>query len=224
MSISVILLAGGLGSRMKSETPKQFIPLLGKRLVLYSLDLFLTLPDVYEIVIVCPKGFEEIFPSNTPVPLRFASPGARRQDSLFNGFSSLSLDSSLVCIHDAARPLIKREDVEKAIAAARKYQAAVLATSVKMTIKEANTEGMVLRTLDRSTLFEIQTPQVITSELLKKGLQLAYERDLTVTDDVSLVELLGHPVKLVPGSYTNIKITTPDDLLIAEHLLRNEKI
>jgi 2-C-methyl-D-erythritol 4-phosphate cytidylyltransferase len=208
---------------MKSDIPKQFIPILGKRLSLYSFELFASLKDILEIIVVCPKGTENLFPSLSHLPVRFAEPGERRQDSVYNGFSKCSTESMLICIHDSARPLIRKEEIEKVMHAAKEYRAASLAVPLKVTIKEGDQQGMVRTTLDRSTLFEIQTPQAMTPDLLRKGLANAIEKNLTVTDDVSLVEMLNEPVKLVQGSYCNIKVTTKDDLHLAELLLKSRE-
>ncbi|CAJ1940470.1 unnamed protein product [Sphenostylis stenocarpa] len=128
-------------------------------------------------------------------------------------------NSELVCIHDSARPLVLSRDVKKVLKDGLLNGAAVLGVPVKATIKEANRESFVVKTLDRKTLWEMQTPQVIKPELLRKGFELVNREGLEVTDDVSIVEHLKHPVYITEGSYTNIKVTTPDDMLLAERIL-----
>lgn len=218
MSVSVILLAGGSGSRMGSSIPKQFLTLKGKPYAFYSFETFQQIREVHEIVVVCPENFQEMFSHNRRLKIKFALPGLRRQDSLWNGFLQISSSSEFVCVHDAARPFVDAETILKLFGEAQKFGASVCGVPAKSTTKEVNEEGFVVRTLDRSKLWEIQTPQVIKSELLEKGFRRANEKNLSVTDDVSFVELLGEPVKLVQGSYDNIKITTPEDLLLAEVL------
>ncbi len=217
--ISVILLAGGTGSRMESAVPKQYMPLLGKPLARHSFELFSSLTEVKEVIVVCRKDYQHHFAlPKCPVPIRFAEPGPRRQDSVYNGLQSVTEPCQLVCIHDSARPLVKREAVDEVLKAAREHEAAVLAVPVKATIKQSSRDGFVRATLDRSTLWEVQTPQVIALPLLRRAFQHALENGLEVTDDVSLVEALGQPVKLVTGCYSNLKITTSEDLAIAQYL------
>ncbi|KAH7521002.1 hypothetical protein FEM48_Zijuj08G0205300 [Ziziphus jujuba var. spinosa] len=153
------------------------------------------------------------------VELKFALPGKERQDSVYSGLQAVDLASELVCIHDSARPLVSSEDVEKVLKDGWLNGAAVLGVPVKATIKEGNSESFVVKTLDRKTLWEMQTPQVIKPQLLRKGFELVNSEGLEVTDDVSIVEYLKHPVYITEGSYTNIKVTTPDDILLAERIL-----
>lgn len=213
-SVGVILAAGGIGSRMQSSIPKQFIHLNGKPMIQHSLDLFSSMPEIAEIVIVCAPEYRHLISLiNCQKRVTFTSPGERRQDSVYNGLNAMQEKASMVCVHDAARPYIKPCVVKRVIQGAIEYGAAVAAMPVKFTIKEGDSEGMVIHTPDRSKLWEIQTPQIVKRSLLEAGFECANKNHLTVTDDVSLVELLGHPVRLVEGCYSNIKITTPEDLI-----------
>nr|AOX15282.1 2-C-methyl-D-erythritol4-phosphate cytidylyl transferase [Withania somnifera] len=225
-SVSVILLAGGKGKRMGASMPKQYLPLLGQPIALYSFYTFSKMPQVKEIIVVCDPSYQDIFEDakeNIQVDLKFALPGKERQDSVYSGLQEVDSNSKLACIHDSARPLVQTEDVEKVLKDGWLVGAAVLGVPAKATIKEANTESFVVKTLDRKTLWEMQTPQVIKPELLKKGFELVNREGLEVTDDVSIVEHLKHPVYITEGSYTNIKVTTPDDLLLAERILNIEE-
>ncbi|XP_076924532.1 2-C-methyl-D-erythritol 4-phosphate cytidylyltransferase, chloroplastic-like [Bidens hawaiensis] len=180
------------------------------------------MPEVKEIVVVCDPSYRDIFQDASDrinVDLKFALPGKERQDSVYSGLQAIDLASQLVCIHDSARPLVTSTDVQKVLNDGLRVGASVLGVPAKATIKEGNSESFVVKTLDRRTLWEMQTPQVIKPELLKKGFELVNREGLEVTDDVSIVEHLKHPVYITHGSYTNIKVTTPDDLLLAERIL-----
>lgn len=213
--ISVILVAGGLGTRMKTSVPKQFLLLNEKPVARYSFDLFSSLEEVKEIVVVCEPTYRSLFPTASA----FAFPGARRQDSVFNGLQCVSEKADFVCIHDSARPFVALEELQILFKEAKTHKAATLAAPMKCTIKEATADGFVARTLDRSLLWEIQTPQIMSPDLLRQGFAIAKEQNLTMTDDASLVELTGHPVKLVCGSSRNLKLTTPDDWAVANAAL-----
>nr|AFK34060.1 unknown [Lotus japonicus] len=221
-SVSVVLLAGGKGKRMGASMPKQYLPLLGQPIALYSFFTFCHMLQVKEVIVVCDPSYQDIFQDakgNYQAELKFALPGKERQDSVYNGLQAVDSNSELVCIHDSARPLVLSGDVKKVLKDGLLNGAAVLGVPVKATIKEANSESFVVRTLDRKTLWEMQTPQVIKPELLRKGFELVNREGLEVTDDVSIVEHLKHPVYITEGSYSNIKVTTPDDLLLAEKIL-----
>lgn len=164
--------------------------------------------------------FEEAYAgAQSDTPLVFARPGKERQDSVFSGFQAVSPRSSLVAIHDSARPLARAEHVRRCLQDAAAVGAAVLGVQAKATIKEVDGELQVTRTLRRDALWEVQTPQVVAPALLRAGFELVAARGLEVTDDVSIVEALGEPVRVTPGSYTNIKVTTPTDILIADKFL-----
>ncbi|KAG6425235.1 hypothetical protein SASPL_115662 [Salvia splendens] len=249
-SVSVVLLAGGKGKRMGASMPKQYLPLLGQPIALYSFYTFSRMPEVKEIIVVCDPSYRDIFEGlnmlptwylfcktikdsipasvvldardNIHIDLKFALPGKERQDSVYSGLEAINVNSELVCIHDSARPLVETPDVAKVLKDGKRIGAAVLGVPAKATIKEANAESFVVKTLDRKTLWEMQTPQVIEPDLLRKGFELVNREGLEVTDDVSIVEHLKHPVYITEGSYTNIKVTTPDDLLLAERILNPE--
>jgi 2-C-methyl-D-erythritol 4-phosphate cytidylyltransferase len=219
--ISVILLAGGLGIRMQAPLPKQFLRLAEKPIARYSFEVFMAMPEVFEIIIVCDPAYHSLFQTERQdLLLTFAAPGARRQDSVFNGFKKANPKAHLICIHDSARPFISSELVRPVLAAAHEMGAAALGMPVKFTVKECDGQGFVNKTPARDGLWEIQTPQVIRPNLLQEGCNKANHSKLTVTDDVSLVELISHPVKIVRGCYENIKITTPDDLWLAKNIVR----
>lgn len=221
-NVAVILLAGGSGSRMKADRPKQFLELRGRTILEHSIELFGRLPEVKLLVIVLAAEYRSQFDSllkNLPCRVQFADPGVERQDSVFNGLAFVSNSMSLACVHDSARPLVTTQSIRNVLRDASLHGAAVLGVPSKATIKESADGQFVLRTIPRQRLWEIQTPQVIKPDLLRRGFEKVVANDLAVTDDVSIVEHLGEPVKITIGEYTNIKITTPEDMTIAESIL-----
>nr|QBP34361.1 plastid 4-diphosphocytidyl-2C-methyl-D-erythritol synthase [Ulva prolifera] len=223
-TVSVVLLAGGVGKRMGADIPKQYLDLCGRPIAAHSFHTFSTMPEVKEVVVVCGPDWRYIFEAqlnemSNKKPVKYALPGAERQDSVQNGFNEISADAALVAIHDSARPLVTVDDFRKCLDDADEHGAAVLGVPVKPTIKQVGADNMVELTLDRSKLWDVQTPQVIRPALLKEGFQAVEQENLQVTDDVSIIEAIGKPVKMTQGSYTNIKVTTPDDMSVAERFL-----
>mmetsp|Transcript_29742 Transcript_29742/g.38432 ORF Transcript_29742/g.38432 Transcript_29742/m.38432 type:complete len:299 (+) Transcript_29742:258-1154(+) len=220
--VAVILLAGGVGSRMKADRPKQFLELRGKPVLDHTLELFLGIEGVSQLVLVIAEQYRGDYQLYADKDSRivFADPGKERQDSVFNGLSKVVEGSSLVCVHDAARPLITPENIYQVLGDAAEHGAAVLGVPMKATVKESEDGEFVLRTIPRSRLWEIQTPQVIKPELLKEGFEKVAAEGLEVTDDVSIIEAIGKPVKITMGEYTNLKLTTPDDMDVAESILQ----
>lgn len=230
--IGFVLLAGGTGSRMKADIPKQFLSLKGVPILHHSLDLFLeklapTLPIV--VLVMHPMYQPEYQPivDKYKGRLVFANPGKERQGSVENGLSKMvelvGDNCKYVAVHDSARPLVSIEEIYNVINDAREYGAAVLGVPSKSTIKESADGSLVLRTIPRARLWEVHTPQVIKVETLLRGFKKVSQEDLEVTDDVSIVEALGEPVKLTRGEYTNIKITTPEDMDVASAILEERK-
>ena len=238
--VGFVILAGGKGSRMKASMPKQFLELRGAPILHYSLDLFLErLPSFLEaneksspplVVLVMDPSYQ---PEYQPIVdqykgrLAFALPGVERQGSVENGLNRLIELSEGKCeyaaIHDSARPLVTIKEVCEVVADAKNTGAAVLGVPCKATIKESADGETVLRTIPRARLWEVHTPQVIKSDLLQRGFKKVAEENLEVTDDVSIVEAMGEPVKLTLGEYTNLKITTPEDMDVATAILEERK-
>ena len=217
--VAVVILAGGTGSRMKADRPKQFLPLRGKMIIKYSLDLFLNdIEGICKVVVVLAEQYRQDFKEYAD-RVTFADPGAERQDSVKSGLDSCPDDAALVAIHDAARPLVTPDEIYSVFGDAREHGAAVLGVPVKATVKESGDGKFVLRTVDRSRLWEVHTPQVIEPSLLKRGFAKVDKEKLEITDDVSVVEQLGGPVRLTLGEYTNLKVTTPDDMVVAGQIL-----
>ncbi|GIL79334.1 hypothetical protein Vretifemale_8719 [Volvox reticuliferus] len=223
-SVSVVLLAGGVGKRMGAAIPKQYLELRGQPIATYSLETFARMPMVGEIVIVCDPSWRDVFEKRFPglpshIKFKWALPGPERQDSVFNGLQQVDAGAAIVAVHDSARPLVTPEDAAQCMTDGLAIGAAVLGVQVKPTIKEVDKNLMVIQTLQRSKLWEVQTPQCIRPALLRAGFDLVKSQNLEVTDDVSIIEAMGNPVKITPGSYTNIKVTTPDDMAVAEKFL-----
>ncbi len=206
--ISVILLAAGSGKRMGMDTPKQYLPLGNKRVIDYSLDWAKSFD---EVIVVAEKKYHSLFPF-----LIVTEGGERRQDSVYKGL--LLATKEYILVHDTARPFTRMDDIKKLIEEGKKAGAATLAWPIPYTLKEADSHANVIKTIDRSKLWEIQTPQFIRRDLLLKGYEKVHRDQLDVTDDVSIVETIGAPVKLVTGSPFNFKISTMDDYKMAEAL------
>jgi len=222
--VSAIVVAAGEGSRFKSKISKPLVTLNNKPVIIYSLEALSSLPQVKEIIIVANNNnYLEIIRKVRQHRIKKISKvvrgGARRQDSVYNGLKAVDSSLGLVLIHDAARPFMDKALIGAVIKQAALSGAAIAAVPVKATVKEtrARASHVVRRTLNRDLLWEAQTPQVFDRRLILK----AYNKfnRLDVTDDAALFEKLGRRVKIVMGSYKNIKITTPEDLIIAKRLL-----
>ena len=222
MSNVAIILGAGNGTRMKSEKSKLLLEIGSKTVIERSVEAFLSVSDIDEIIVVARAQDIDIYSELlTDERISFVIGGATRQQSVKNAVETVD-DAHLIVIHDGARPLIKCEDIEKTIRAAEEFSAAAVGVFVKDTIKIVDKQGFVESTPDRSTLFAVQTPQIFDFDLYKSAMRKADEQGLDFTDDCQLVELCGGKVKMVEGSYSNIKITTPDDIALAENLLKNE--
>ncbi len=215
---SVIIVAGGSGKRM--GRPKQMLPINGKPVLERSIEAFLKIPQVGQIVVVTGEDiFKKI--SKHYKNLTHALAGETRLQSVINGVNALNPKFELVAVHDGARPLVSPKDIKAGLASAAKNKAAVLAVPVKDTIKKVS-GGKITETLDRSVLYAAQTPQCYRTEILKKALN-KYGDLKDATDESQLVEKLGVKVAVVVSDYKNIKITTPEDIIIAEALCKKEQ-
>lgn len=222
---SAIIAAAGSSRRLEGRD-KLWIPLAGRLTLARTLDVFEASPLIDTIVLVVhperladasalyeQEGWRKV--------IRIVAGGARRQDSVREGLAAVAdsaPETRWVMIHDGARPLITQALIEAGLQAARQHLAAIAAVPVKDTIKQG-VQGFVHSTIDRARLWAVQTPQVFSFPLISQAYADSSLLD-DMTDDATLLERLGHPVAIFPGSYTNIKITTPEDVLIAEALLQ----
>ncbi len=224
MKIAAIIVAAGFGKRMNSRKPKQFLALAGKPVLWHILKKFIQADRFSEIVLVINRDYwhfcqQEIIKKYKFKQVKLIVGGKERQDSVCRGLKVIH-PCDLVCIHDGVRCMVPLQVIKDTVAAARKYGAAIAAVPVKDTIKAGNNNAFVTKTIDRGSLWNIQTPQIFEYKLIMKAYERAYQQKFYGTDDAMLVERLGEKVKIVQGSYDNLKITTPTDLLIAEKLLR----
>ncbi len=236
-NISIIIPAAGASKRMGSAAVhKPYIRLKNKPILAYSLKTFLRLPGVREIIIaIHPQDqarikhliskCESVFsPSPHPLPLRerervrgiikVVQGGATRQASVYNALQEVSAESQWVLIHDAARPFIRLQEIKRLVKAVKKHGAGLLAVPVSDTIKRINVRGCRVKEtlMPRDELWLAQTPQGFKKEIIIQAYRNAVQKVIKATDDASLVEAMGYPVKIVKGNYENIKITTKRDL------------
>ena len=223
MSNVAIILGAGSGTRMKTEKSKLLLEIAGKTVIERSVEAFLNISDIDEVTVTVREEdvdkFIELLPDER---VTFVIGGKTRQESVKNAIETID-DAELVIIHDGARPLIREEDIEKTLIQANKYGAAAVGVPVKDTIKVIDDNSMVVETPDRAKLFAVQTPQIFRFEQYKNALEKAECDGKDFTDDCQLIEYAGDKVKMVAGSYDNIKITTPEDIPLAESILKRRE-
>lgn len=221
MSLTAIIVAGGSGTRMGKGTKKQYLPLAGLPVMGHSLRLFDRVPEVASLVLVLPKEDlesveKEIVPKlDLQKKLLLVPGGASRQESVYCGIGALAPETSLVLVHDAVRPFVRQDQIAQLVDAAKKSGAASLAVPVVDTLRRQISNNQS-EALSREKVFAMQTPQAFRADLLKKAHERALALGISGTDDAGLVADMGHPLVLVEGSRTNIKITEKEDLLFAE--------
>jgi 2-C-methyl-D-erythritol 4-phosphate cytidylyltransferase len=226
MKADAVIVSAGKGLRFMEGKKKQFRSLAGKPILAHTLDKFETCPLIRSILLVVGQEDMDYCLKEIVEKYRFQKVsqivpgGKRRQESVKNGIDALPKDADMVAIHDGVRPFVTKAMIEDTIHSAARYGAVVLAMPVKDTIKMSNPDGTVLKTLDRESLWQIQTPQTFQVNVIKEAYYRAAEDGFVGTDDASLVERLGVKVHILPGSYTNIKITTPEDLFLANLFLK----
>ena len=227
MSNTTVILAAGLGKRMQAGHNKQFIEICGQSVLTHTLTVFAQIPEIAKIVLVVRAGEEDtcqnMIPEIAESKTVLAIGGKERQDSVHNGIRAITWECEYILIHDGARPLVTEEVIRRTLLAAQNSGAAICAVPVKDTIKQADSDGNVLATIPRESLWAVQTPQVFRADLIRRAYENAYVHNHYGTDDASLVEYLGEEIKIVTGDYENIKITTPEDIPTAEQILQKRQ-
>ena len=223
--VSVIFPAAGQGTRMKAGKNKVLLELSGRPILLRTLASFSRMPEVGELIVVTGRGeMEEVRAmlqgAEGLKPWQLVAGGSERQSSIRNGLNHVAEEADLVLVHDAARPLITAEVIRRVMEGAKSFGGAIAAVPEKNTVKIVDAEGLVVSTPPRKSLWAVQTPQGFKKDILLEANDRAEQEGFLGTDDASLVERLGRPVKVVEGDYRNIKITTPEDMVTAEAFLR----
>lgn len=227
---SVIIPAAGAGKRTGEDVPKQWLDLGGEPMVVRVLRIFERLEGVDGVVVALNAGeLEErgrqIESFGLDLDLQFCAGGKRRQDTVASALEKLNVnDEEIVVIHDAARPFASRSLVTAVARKAEEGQAAIAATPVTDTIKEVDRVGWVLNTPRRSFMWRAQTPQAVRAGILRRGLALAAQREIELTDDAIAAELMGFRVAVVSGEEANMKITTARDLAFARFLVERGEL
>lgn len=222
---AAVIVAAGKGKRMGTEISKQFLPLRGKEILAHTVEKFEHAENIRDIVLVTGQdslqdvqdmaqeyGWQKI--------ISVVAGGKERQDSVWNGLLAVSEDTEIVLIHDGVRPFVTEDILNLSIETAVEMGGCVAGVPAKDTIKVCNSENIAVDTPDRSTLWQVQTPQTFQKERIVKAYKQAKDAGFIGTDDASLAEYGGYPVKVIMGSYRNIKITTQEDLLIGEAFLK----
>ena len=223
MKTSAIIVAGGKGSRMGYEKNKVLMPVLGQEVIVYTLKAFSENKYIDDICLVV--GADDLTVCENLVKThglfkvkKIVTGGRTRQESVYNGL--LNTDADIVCIHDGARALISDDLISKTIEDAVSFSASAPGVKCKDTLKSVDDNGFIKETVDREKTVLIQTPQVFKREDILKCHKKAIEDNISVTDDCALAEYYGISIKVTEGDYENIKLTTPEDVLTAERILK----
>lgn len=221
----VVIVAAGTGSRMNMGINKQFIKLEGKEIIAYTIEKFYNNSNIEDIVVVIKEDESEFFKKEILDKYNFknikiAYGGKERQDSVYNGLKSLDKKCDVVLIHDGARPFVSDKIIDNCIEEVKEHKAIVVGVPVKDTIKVIDNDKNIVDTPNRSVLWAVQTPQTFDYNILIDAYKDAFKSGFYGTDDAMLVERIGYKVKMVEGSYNNIKITTQEDLSVGSQILK----
>jgi len=222
MKVGAIIPAAGRGKRIGASVPKQFLEIQGRPLLHHTLMVFASCKLIDYVVLVMPPAdvdkMGEDWLNKYEIVRKVVVGGEQRQDSVYNGFSSLEKGTDIVVVHDGVRPFTTPQMITATVEAAQQHGAAITAIPVSDTVKQA-ADGFVKQTVSRDGLWRVQTPQAFQCGLLQQAFKKAKKDSYYGTDEGSLVEYLGERVKIVPGSELNIKITQKEDLVLGESLL-----
>lgn len=231
MHVTAIIVAAGEGTRIGGQVPKSFLPIGGRPLVLRTLDRFFSAEGVENVILVVAddqlRQSQTLIQGDPNLSHRewvLQAGGASRQESVRRGLEKLDSDCEIVAIHDGARPFVSSSLIKRCCDEAYRIGAVVTGVPVRNTIKVVSDEYWVQSTPARNTLWEVQTPQVFRKDLIVKAYDWGLRQAIEATDDAMLVERIGQPVFLLEGERTNIKITVPEDILLAEALLRDGRV
>jgi 2-C-methyl-D-erythritol 4-phosphate cytidylyltransferase len=224
--VTALIPAAGMGRRMGKAVAKQFLPLGDKPMLAHTLLAFQRASEIDEIIpILSQEDMEDclhdvIEQYHITKVKTLVVGGKERQDSVAHGLEKLGKDSSVVLVHDGVRPFVTAAMIKETVELARKGECVTVGVPIKDTIKEVDAKGVVRHTLERSKLWAIQTPQAFPHKILMRAYEESSTHKVYGTDDATLVERMGGTVRVIMGSYENIKITTPEDLLLAEEILK----
>lgn len=227
MKITALIPSAGIGLRMGGETRKQYICLEEKPIAAHTLLKFQKCREIDQVILIVPEDDidycqkEIISPYGLTKVIKVIAGGKERQDSVYNGLKALDDDVDIVVVNDGVRPFVTHAMIRESIQEALKRGAAIVAVPAKDTIKSVSEEGVVEKTVDRRKLWLVQTPQTFQTKIIKSAYEKAMGEDFYGTDDASLVERMGGEVRIVQGSEFNIKITTPEDLILGEGIIKD---
>ncbi|MFQ5841487.1 MAG: 2-C-methyl-D-erythritol 4-phosphate cytidylyltransferase [Thermodesulfobacteriota bacterium] len=230
MKTDALIAAAGKGQRLRGRVKKQFIPLEGMPLLFYTLKTFEEFEGIESIYLVLDEADLEYCAGEIVQKYglkkvsQLVPGGERRQDSVWNGLKAMEGRCDIVIVHDGARPFVSPEILKRLMAAMKDAQAVVTAIPALDTIKRVDGTGIVVDTLQRNTLFHIQTPQGFRYDLIQEAYKRALKEGIQGTDDAYFVERMGMPVKVIEGSSLNMKITTPEDIALAHYILQKGKV
>lgn len=228
--VTAIIVAGGRGKRMGQGINKQFIKIGDIEILARTIEVFQNTDEINEIIVVCAESEIEYCKKNIigkyglSKVVKIVPGGTERQDSVWNGLNSCKQDTDIVVIHDGARPFVTSDIIEESIKCAGECGACTTAVPVKDTIKRVGEDNYSIDTPNRKGLYAVQTPQTFKYELIMEAHKKSKSKGILATDDTTLVENMGVKVKIIDGSNTNIKITTAEDLIFADAILRSRYI
>lgn len=227
MRVEAIIAAGGTGRRFGEDQPKQFYLLKGKPILSWAIGRFEECILVDRIILAVPRGMGKYTRQHVLSPFGYkkvktvVEGGKERRDSVLQGLRVLETDTDTVLVHDGVRPIISEELIRKVIQATQRWEAVVPGLPLRETIKQVGRDNLVSGTLNRKSIYLIQTPQGFKKDLICRAYAQVKKRGWVASDDASLVEKLGAKVKMIPGEETNIKITSPQDLVLSELFLED---